>query len=212
LNRPLLAEVRLDSRRWGRARRAFLLTERLPRFLLPRRFFSRSGTRLRSSRAALGEVSNCAPLFSSTFVDVIHAERPLKVEQRRFKTHTRRLSMETQWILIHARGLSVGRSYQLVSPFYCFCLFQRGLLKSAAHLRVPRVFFFFFFFFFYIVVGPVRFNRVESVPTWLDLLTLSSVLYPSSFSSDLCDLQWFIVWRNMAEWVIVERFDFSSVL
>lgn len=136
------------------------------------------------SHTALGEVSSCAPLFSSTFVDVIHAESSLKVEQRRFKTHTR-LSMETQWILILARSLSVGRSYQVVSPFYRFRLFHRRLLKSAAHLRVPRVFFFFIFFFHSAFVGPVRSDREGSAPTWLDLLTLSSALYPIFLSRSL---------------------------
>lgn len=84
-------DARLDSRRQGRRKRIafFLLTERLPRFLFSRWFFLRSVTHLRSSCAALGEVSSCTSFFLSTFVDVIHVERPLKMEQPRFKMHTR---------------------------------------------------------------------------------------------------------------------------
>lgn len=143
------------------------------------------------SLTALGEVSSRVPLSSSTFADVIHAERPLEKEScgalRRIHDDSpcgKTVNINTGPIV----SLSVGRSYRLISSFHRFRFFQPPIRVDCSFARPKGL----------LVPFCRRWPhsvRPRSVATWLDLRTLRSASYrifpvriSAVFNDSSCDV------------------------
>lgn len=90
------------------------------------------------SLAALGEVSSRMPLSSSTFADVIHAERLLEKESCGALRRIHDGSPCGKTVNINtgpAASLSVTRSYRLISSFHCFRFFQPPIRVDCSFAR-----------------------------------------------------------------------------